>query len=189
MRACFPLIALLLLPLFACGGAAPPAKSATAAPAKPPSAAARKAAAAARGSAKAPAAAATPTPGAANTPTSAQEAYLYQAAGRRDPFLNLLGAGTEPRVVSKRGEGAAGLSVNEITVRGVAGAPGKLIAQIQGPDGKSYIIRPGDKFMDGVVKSITPQGLVIVQEVNDPLSTAKQREVRKLLRSLEDAKQ
>ena len=38
------------------------------------------------------------------------------------------------------------------------------------------------------MKSITPQGLVIVQDVNDPLSLVKQREVRKLLRSLEDAK-
>ena len=36
---------------------------------------------------------------------------------------------------------------------------------------------------------MTPQGLVIVQDVNDPLSLVKQREVRKLLRSLEDAKE
>ena len=26
----------------------------------------------------------------------------------------------------------------------------------------------GDKFLDGTIKTITPQGLVIVQEVNDP---------------------
>ena len=38
-------------------------------------------------------------------------------------------------------------------------------------------------------RAITPQGLVVVQEVNDPLSLVKQREVRKLLRSLEDAKE
>jgi hypothetical protein len=30
--------------------------------------------------------------------------------------------------------------------------------------------------------------LVIVQDINDPLSIERQREVRKLLRSLEDAK-
>ena len=39
--------------------------------------------------------------------------------------------------------------------------------------------------MDGTVKSITPQGLVVVQQVNDPLSLVKQREIRKLLRSPE----
>ena len=43
--------------------------------------------------------------------------------------------------------------------------------------------------LDGTIKAVTPQGLVIVQDVNDPLSLVKQREVRKLLRSLEDAKE
>ena len=42
--------------------------------------------------------------------------------------------------------------------------------------------------MDGAVKAITLQGLVIVQDVNDPLSLEKQREVRKLLKSAEEAK-
>ena len=42
---------------------------------------------------------------------------------------------------------------------------------------------------DGVIKAVTIQGLVIVQEVNDPLSLVKQLEVTKRLRSLEDAKQ
>jgi hypothetical protein len=45
-----------------------------------------------------------------------------------------------------------------------------------------------NKFMDGTIKAITAQGLVIVQEVNDPLSLVKQREIRKLLRSAEGAK-
>jgi hypothetical protein len=31
--------------------------------------------------------------------------------------------------------------------------------------------------------------LIVIQEVNDPLSLVKQREVRKLLRSLEDGKE
>ena len=60
---------------------------------------------------------------------------------------------------------------------------------VQAPDKKTYVIHQGDKFADGVVKAVTTQGLVIVQDVNDPLSLVKQREVRKMLRSLEDAKQ
>jgi len=67
-------------------------------------------------------------------------------------------------------------------------AGGALVAMIQGPDNKTYIVHPGDKLLDGAIKSITPQGLVIEQEVNDPLSVVKQREIRKLLRGLEDAK-
>ena len=94
----------------------------------------------------------------------------------------------DPREAAKRGEGAAGLVVEEIVVRGIVQINGRLVAMVQGPSGRSYNIHQGDKLADGVVKSITREGLVIAQDVNDPLSTAKQREVRKLLRSLEEAK-
>jgi Tfp pilus assembly protein PilP len=80
------------------------------------------------------------------------------------------------------------MGVGEISVRGVMQSKGSLVAMIQGPDNKTYIVRQGDKLLDGVIKSVTPQGLVVVQEVNDPLSLVKQREVRKFLRGLEDVK-
>jgi hypothetical protein len=73
--------------------------------------------------------------------------------------------------------------VNEISIRGVMQSGKTYLAMIQGPDGKSHTIRPGDKFLDGAVKAITLQGLVIIQDVNDPLSLEKRREVRKLLKS------
>jgi Tfp pilus assembly protein PilP len=118
----------------------------------------------------------------------APENYTYDPAGRRDPFINLLGTGTEARLVSKKGEGPSGMTVAEISVRGVMQSRNGLIAMVQGPDNKTYIVHPGDKLLDGSIKSITPQGLVIEQAVNDPLSVVKQREVRKLLRGLEDTK-
>ena len=136
----------------------------------------------------------TPAQGAALTaeattgPTPA-ESYTYQPDGRRDPFLNLLGTGSEPRNSGKKNEGPAGLTVGEISVRGVLESRGALIAMVEGPDKKTYVVHTGDKFLDGVIRSITPQGLTIVQEVNDPLSLVKQREVHKLLRSLESAKE
>jgi Tfp pilus assembly protein PilP len=80
------------------------------------------------------------------------------------------------------------MSLGEISVRGVMQSRGALVAMIQGSDNKTYIVHQGDKFLDGTIKSVTPQGLVVVQEVNDPLSLIKTRDVRKLLRSLEDAK-
>jgi Tfp pilus assembly protein PilP len=115
------------------------------------------------------------------------ENYTYDPAGRRDPFLDLLSTGSEPRVVStgRRGEGAAGLSVGEISVRGVMQSRGAFYAMVQGPDGKTYMMHPGDKLLDGTVKSVNAEGIVIVQEVNDPLSLVKQREISKRLRSLE----
>ena len=159
---------------------------AQAAPAKPATAAAAPAAPAKPAPARP--AQATPPQSAAATPP-AQEAYTYRAEGRRDPFTNLLGAGSKGEISSRKGEGAAGLSVAELAVRGVMQSRGALVAMIQGSDKKTYIVHQGDKLLDGTIKSITPEGLIVVQEVNDPLSLIKQREVRKMLRSLEDAKE
>jgi type IV pilus assembly protein PilP len=117
------------------------------------------------------------------------EAYTYDPGGRRDPFLNLVGLSQDARAAKQKGEGgAAGMSSSEISVRGVMQSRGRLIAMVVGPDNKTYIVHQGDRLLDGSIKLITPQGLVIEQEVNDPLSVVKQREVRKLLRGLEDAK-
>jgi Tfp pilus assembly protein PilP len=131
---------------------------------------------------------AVPPQTAAATPP-AQEAYTYRPEGRRDPFTNLVGSGSKGEVISRKGEGPSGLTVAELSVRGIMQSRGALVAMIQGPDNKTYIVHQGDKLLDGTIKSITPQGLVVVQEVNDPLSLIKQREVRKMLRSLEDAKE
>ena len=117
------------------------------------------------------------------------EVYTYDASGRRDPFVSLIGIGTEPIAAAARSvAGPAGLTVNEISVRGVMQSRGGLVAMVLGPDKKTYLIHQGDKFADGVVKSVTNQGLVIMQEVTDPLSLVKQREIRKQLRSAESAK-
>jgi len=139
----------------------------------------------------------TPAPG-AQPPAAAQpqrppaeqpgETYTYQPEGRRDPFLNLLGTGVDPTPGLKKGEGPGGMMVSEISVRGIMQSKGGLVAMVSGPDNKTYIVRQGDRFLDGKIKSVIPQGLIIIQEVNDPLSVVKQREIRKLLRSLEDGK-
>ena len=134
-----------------------------------------------------PGAAAPPTAAAATPPV--QEPYTYRADGRRDPFLNLVGVGKDVTMISRKSDGPTGLSLGEISVRGVMQSRGALVAMIQGPDNKTYIVHQGDKLVDGTIKTVTPQGLVVVQEVNDPLSLIKTREVRKLLRSLEDAKE
>jgi Tfp pilus assembly protein PilP len=118
------------------------------------------------------------------------ENYTYEPETRRDPFLSLLGTGTTVDTrAGSRPDGAAGISVNELSVRGIMRSQGTLIAMVQGPDSRTFVVHAGDKLLDGVIKTVTLQGLVIVQEVNDPLSLVKQREVTKRLRPLEDAKQ
>jgi Tfp pilus assembly protein PilP len=140
------------------------------------------------------AAPATPQPqpqpqGSAASQPPPPESYTYHADGRRDPFQNLLGTGSEKNVTSGKGEGPAGMTLGEVSIRGIMQSRGSLVAMIMGPDKKTYIVHQGDKLLDGTIKTITPQGLIVIQEVNDPLSLVKQREVRKLLRSLEDAKE
>ena len=135
----------------------------------------------------APATPITTTP-ATPAPPPPVDTFTYQPEGRRDPFVSLIGAG-DTRVTSRRGEGPSGLSVAELSVRGVLETRGRMVAMVEGPDKMTYIVHPGDKLLDGTIKSITPQGLIVSQEVNDPLSIVKQRDVTKLLRSLEGAKQ
>ena len=161
-----------------------PAAAAQAPAATPPAAVATAATPAA-----VPSTPATTTAGAAIPAPAPGDDYSYQPDGRRDPFRNLLGAGPDQPATGKRADGAAGLTVAEVTVSGVLESRGALIAMIQAPDRKSYIVHQGDRFLDGTIRSITPQGLTIVQEVNDPLSLVKQREIHKLLRSLESAKE
>ena len=120
---------------------------------------------------------------------AAPEPFTYQADGRRDPFLNLLGTGPEPRPVGRKSDGLAGLALGEITVRGIMQSRDALVAMVAGPDNKTYIVHQGDRLLDGQIKTITHDGLVVLQRVTDPLSTIKQREVQKLLRSLEDARE
>jgi Tfp pilus assembly protein PilP len=119
--------------------------------------------------------------------------YEYEFQGRRDPFLSLVNRGADARTTSgnqpvQRAEGVPGLMTSEITVRGIVQTRGEFVAMVAGVDGKVYSVRAGDKLADGVVRQVTAQAVVILQEVNDPLSLEKQREVRKLLRGGEEVK-
>ena len=132
----------------------------------------------------APAQPAAPAPA---TPAPATEAFTYDPAGRRDPFVSLLSRGIEP-TTGKKLTGLAGLATGEVMVRGVMQSRNSYVALLSGPDGKTYSAHVNDRLLDGVIRSVTPQGIVIMQEVNDPLSLVKQREVRKGLRTAEDGK-
>ena len=112
-------------------------------------------------------------------------AYSYQPEGRRDPFMSLLARGSDPGSAASRPPGLPGLLINEVVVKGIVRDKNGFIGMIQGPDTKTFIVRAGDKLMDGTVKSITVDTVVFSQDVNDPLSLVKQREVRKAVRPLD----
>lgn len=118
--------------------------------------------------------------------------FQYDAGGRRDPFLDLMNRGTDAvrgaNPSARRPDGVPGLETNAIVVRGIMQSRGGWLAMVAGADGKVHTVRAGDKLFDGVIRTITAQAVVILQEVNDPLSLDKQREVRKFLRGGEEVK-
>jgi hypothetical protein len=58
-----------------------------------------------------------------------------------------------------------------------------------GTDGKSYFVNVGQRMFDGVVTAIDATSVTFRQEVTDPLSTVKSRDVRKTLYPSEEARQ
>jgi Tfp pilus assembly protein PilP len=118
------------------------------------------------------------------------QGYTYNPEGRRDPFVSLLRRGTDAQrpTLGTRPAGLAGLETSEVTLKGTLMTQGSYVGIVQGSDNKTYIVKAGDKLLDGAITAITPDSMVITQQVTDPLSLEKQREVRKVLRSTEEAK-
>ena len=195
-------LAVLLLADVSVAQTKPAAKPATTAAPKaaPPKAAAPNAPAPAPAAKAAPAAAATSAAAKDAKDASAKDAlkdaatiepqgFSYNAEGRRDPFVSLSRRGADERSNNgPRGSGLAGIASSEVSLKGTLISRGGYVGILQGLDNRSYIVRVGDKLLDGSVRSISADGMVILQQVNDPLSLEKEREVRKLLRQTEEAK-
>jgi Tfp pilus assembly protein PilP len=125
----------------------------------------------------------------APAPAAPALAYTYDAQGRRDPFVSLLrGAADARRPGGKAAEGVSGFLVSEIVIKGILQSRGAFIALVLGPDNKTYTVHASDRLLDGSVRAITSDTLVLLQDVNDPLSLTRQRELRKTLRAVLEAK-
>ena len=83
---------------------------------------------------------------------------------------------------------ASAIETGEVTLKGTMLSPGGFVGMLQGSDGKTYIVRPGDRLLDGTIRSIAQDSLLITQHIDDPLSLEKEREVRKVLRQTQEAK-
>jgi Tfp pilus assembly protein PilP len=140
------------------------------------------------------AAAATPATGApaVATGTAIQpQGFAYNPEGRRDPFVNLLRRGSGIDISSHTGSrpaGLKGLGAAEVTLKGTLASQGSYVGILRGADARTYVVHPGEHLFDGTIRSITADSLVILQQVNDPLSKETQREVRKVLRQTEEAR-
>jgi Tfp pilus assembly protein PilP len=106
------------------------------------------------------------------------DTYRYDPQGRRDPFRSLVGP--TPRLEpGQRPPGTAGFLIDEMKLQVVFRTRQGLTAMINGPDNKGYLLRVGDKVLDGEVIRITQTSVVFRQEVNDPTRIERYREVVK----------
>ena len=118
------------------------------------------------------------------------QGFDYDPENRRDPFVSLVqrGTDTERSAPGTRGPGLGGLETSEVTLKGTVHSGDGYLAIVAGADNRTYIVHVGDRLLDGTVRAINPTAMVILQQVNDPLSLDKQREVRKTIRQADEAK-
>lgn len=116
--------------------------------------------------------------------------FVYQPAGRRDPFVSLAKPITREDVKGPVVAGLGGFLLQETALKGVVKNNDGWIAVLEGPDKKGYFVRNGQRLLDGVITAIDAGGITFRQEITDPLSPAKSRDIRRLLNSSqEEAKQ
>jgi len=105
-------------------------------------------------------------------------------AASRDPFVEPSAEPQdtpEPIVPVAPPAGLAGLSIDEIVLRGVLIGDGRTVAFVQGPGTRQYVVRPGERVRDGSVEAVLADAVVMRA---DPGTSGEQtwRQVRIALR-------
>jgi len=117
------------------------------------------------------------------------EGYNYNPMGRRDPFVSLLKPVSPDQGPKTRRPGMEGFLIQEVALKGIVKTPKGFTAMLLGTDGKSYFVGVGQRLFDGLVTAIDATTVTFRQEVTDPLSTVKSRDVKKTLYPSEEARQ
>lgn len=114
--------------------------------------------------------------------------YTYSSQGRRDPFVSLLKPIGPDQGPAKRRPGMEGFLIQEVALKGIVKDRTGHIAILLGTDGKSYFVKNGQRLYDGVITAIDASSVTFRQEITDPLSTVKSRDVRKSLYPSEEGR-
>lgn len=91
------------------------------------------------------------------TPREERVTYHYNALGRRDPFMPLVGGGFVGMDVG----GAAPPDIGGIKVVGIVWGASDKFALVEDPRGNSLVLRKGDKVMNGVVDDLTRDAVIV----------------------------
>ncbi len=100
---------------------------------------------------------------------------LYDSAGRRDPFKDLLGGSQTKERAAEGNE----LAISDLRLIGITKEKGRVFALISGPQGFPYKIKEGDKFADGYVLKITLEGVTFRQTMDRGLRLPSPRDIVK----------
>jgi Tfp pilus assembly protein PilP len=114
--------------------------------------------------------------------------YTYQPEGRRDPFVSLLANVAPAGSDRPRPPGLAGFLVSEVTLKGIVKTQGEFVCMLAATDGASYFARVGQEMFDGALIAMDEATATFRQEVQDPLSPVRTREVVKSLYPSEEAR-
>jgi type IV pilus assembly protein PilP len=114
--------------------------------------------------------------------------YTYNPAGRRDPFVSLLKP-VEGVSQPRKAPGMDGFLIQEVALKGIVKTKDGYVAMLVGPDTKAYFARVGQRLFDGSIIAMDQATVTFRQEVTDPLSPIKVREVKKSLYPSEEARQ
>jgi Tfp pilus assembly protein PilP len=124
--------------------------------------------------------------------------FTYNPQGRRDPFVSLQKPVAADRGPKTRKPGMEGFLIQEVALKGIVKTPGGgagvasrpgYIAIFLGTDGKSYFVTVGQRMFDGVITAVDASSVSFRQEVTDPLSPVKTRDLKKSLYGSEEARQ
>lgn len=119
---------------------------------------------------------------------AAPGSYSYTAQGRRDPFVSLLKPVTESGRGTRRA-GMEGLLIQEVALKGIVKDAKGFTSMLTGPNGTSYFCKVGQRLFDGVITAIDASTVTFRQEVTDPLSSVRSRDVKKTLYPSEEGRQ
>jgi len=117
---------------------------------------------------------------------AAPSAGGYDSRGHRDPFVSLIATrrGTTPSA-PRVGTGLGSFLITDVKVSGIVKKGDTWMAILEGMDKQSYVAKVKDRLADGVVKSIDATSVVFI-ESGEPGSFARPREIRKLLRAVDE---
>ena len=102
----------------------------------------------------------------------------------RDPFARPVASGPRP-TVEVRPSGLPGLAVDEVVLRGIVTTRDGRLAVLEGPDGRAWVARPGERLHDGAVQGIAADEVRFLRDAAGPVA---ERVVGRRLRDGEGAR-